>query len=154
MKDEVVFRKLYDEYTKEYGIGSFKNYIINYSILSLKESEISTLDSINCKIFCVSKIINSLLRELFKSKLDKFNGIRKEITDIIRNGNIDDIDRIIKYELKFYFEIEQKRLIDVLIENYVQSAELKNSNESIDPILESSLNEYYTSDKKKLCSIF
>lgn len=152
MEDVKIFEKFYDFYTKDKSIDEFKKYVIKDLISYVngdneeeivknartsKQSEFKDYISL-----CYEGVSNSLIRELLKSNIDEFQNVKNEITNQIINGNVNDIDKILSYEIRFYNSIDQSRLIDVLLDNYVKNVKLNNKSELSNEI-EVILDDYY-----------
>lgn len=139
-------------YTKQNTEDEFKQRLLKYlineesddfkedkSIYAIKNKNIYEADF---QILGYSGVIFALILNLISSNIIEYNQIKEEIINLIRNDSLTDIDSILIFELRYYNRIDQERLIDDLINCYIESR-INNEELNINDELYTKLIDYY-----------
>lgn len=139
-------------YTKQNTEDEFKQRLLKYlineesddfkedkSIYAIKNKNIYEADF---QTLGYSGVIFTLILNLISSNIIEYNQIKEEIINLIRNDSLTDIDSILIFELRYYNRIDQERLIDDLINCYIESR-INNEELNIKDELYTKLIDYY-----------
>lgn len=158
MSDLEVLKKFYYEYTKENSEEDLKNRIINFfknEVLDEpKEDEIiiKNKDKEYEKEFiqrCLSGNVSALLQIICSTNINEYKDIKDEIIKLIENDKIEDIDKILYFELRFYNKVDHERLIDNIIDCYIEVM-ASNLEINIPKNIEHKLTEYYGDEESRI----
>lgn len=94
------------------------NFIEDKSIYDRKDKNIYEADF---QTLGYGGVIFALLLNFISSNIIEYNQVKEEIINLIRNDSLTDIDSILIFELRYYNNIDQERLIDDLINCYIES---------------------------------
>lgn len=161
MSDLEVLKNFYYEYTKINSEEDLKNRIINFFINETSdEPEEDEIIIKNKKIkdkeyekeFIERGLpgnINALLQILCSTNINEYKDIKEEIIRLIHSGNIEDIEKILYFELRFYNRVDHERLIDNIIDCYIETM-ANNLDINVDKNIENKLAEYYGNEESRI----
>ncbi len=144
MKDLEILNNFKKEYLKNNSVDDLKSKILSYLKNEISDSYVEydiTENFRNYKneaekefiLLGFNGVLNALLVNMCSSEDETYNKIKKDLINKIENDDIRSIEKMIKYEIKFYNKIKDKKLIDYLINCYVYSnANKKSNNEKIE----------------------
>lgn len=133
MNDLNIMNNFYKEYTKNKSEEELRsrilNFLINETSDDYKDDEIiddwrknknkpKEKEFINLGF---NGVINALLLNLCSTDIEKYTSIKEEIIKLIENESVKDIEKVLYFELRFYNKLDQERLIDDLIDCYIET---------------------------------
>lgn len=153
--NEYVFLKDFEKYIKKMSEEEYKKrilqYLINEKSDDFEENKYAYIKNDKnvqedgaFEVLGYSGVIHALILNFISSNLVDYSDIRNEIINLIRMDNLSDIDHILIFELRYYNKIDQERLIDDLINCYIET-KMNNAESSINEELYNILLDHYGS---------
>lgn len=126
-----ILSKYFKWYTKQNTCEEFKKRLLDYLIneesdnfkqnTAIYDRKNRNTYEADFEVLGYSGVVHALILNFISSNIIEYNKIKEEIINLIKNNNIIDIDSILIFELRFYNKIDQERLIDDLINCYIES---------------------------------
>ena len=160
MNELDALNRFYKEYKKNHSDEEFKNRIISFyendkNDINQDEEFIENRKDKKIReerfFFAMGyeAAIISLIFNMCSVSNEKYSDIKDQLISLMQNGYIEDIDKILDYEIRFYSKIDESKLIDALFDCYFESRKGKNEpNEAV----VNELYNYYGDEQERLNS--